>query len=151
MPATAASQLIFFIAAMVVATAVAGMFVTTTINISKDIRRAADAQSKDFNTQVMIINDASAMPYNSTCSTLVVYILNTGSVVIDENSTRIILDGGTYFGRDNMTFTLLDGATEWKTETVLQVTMTNVTLSAGDHTLKVIVQGGKFTTFPFKI
>ena len=150
MPATAASQLIFFIAAMVVATAVAGMFVTTTINISKDIRRAADAQSKAFNTQVTVINDASAMPYNSTCSTLVLYIKNTGSTTIDEKQTSVLING-TYFTRDNMTFTLLDGATEWKDEVVLQVTMSNVTLAPGDYTLKVIVQGGKFTTFSFKI
>jgi archaellum component FlaG (FlaF/FlaG flagellin family) len=150
-PATSASQLIFFIAAMVVATAVAGIFITTTINLAKDMRSAAKEQADEFNTHVTVINDGSAMPYNSTCSTLVVYILNTRSVVIDENSTRILIDGGTYFGRDNMTFTLLDGATEWKAETVLQVTMTNVTLSAGDHTLKVIVQGGVFTTFSFKV
>jgi flagellar protein FlaG len=150
MPGTSASQMIFFIAAMIVATAVAGVFVTTTINLSRDIRNTADDTGTQFNTQIAIINDPSAMPYNDTCSTLVLYVKNIGSTVIGTNSVTILLNG-TYFTRDNMTFQLKDGATGWAKEVVLEITMTNVTLAAGDHTLKIIVQGKESVSFAFKI
>ena len=150
MPATSASQLIFFIAAMVVATAVAGIFITASINLAKDMRSAAQQQDDEFNTQFTVINDPSSMPYNATCSTLVLYIMNTGSTVIDEKSTLVLING-TAYTRDNMTFTLLNGAAEWKNEVVLQITITNVTLASGDYNLKVIVHGAKSTTFKFNI
>lgn len=150
MPGTSASQMIFFIAAMIVATAVAGVFVTTTINLSKDIRDSADRERNQFNTQVTIINDPSAMPYNATCSTLILYVKNIGSTVLGNNTITLLING-TYFTRDNMTFRLLDGATDWKKETVLEITLTNVTLAAGDHTLKLVVQGKESISFSFKI
>ena len=149
MPGTSASQMIFFIAAMIVATAVAGVFITVTINLAKDIRKTADDTGGGFNTQITVINDPSAMPYNATASTLVVYVKNIGSAVIDVNST-VILVNGTYFTKSNMTFSLLDGAKEWKREVVLQITLSNCTLAAGDHSLKIIVQGTESVTFSFK-
>jgi flagellar protein FlaG len=150
MPATSASQLIFFIAAMVVATAVAGVFMTATINLAKDMKGAADDQDNQFNTHFTVMNDPSAMPFNATCSTLVVYLLNTGSSVIDQQFTRILINGTAYTS-DNMTFELLDGATVWNNEVVLKVTITNVTLASGDYQLKVIVQYGVHTSFKFRI
>jgi len=150
MPGTSASQMIFFIAAMIVATAVAGVFVTTTINLAKNIRDTAKDEGNQFNTQITIINDPSAMPYNATCSTLILYVKNIGSTVIGENTVTILING-TYFTKNNMTFQLLDGATEWKREVVLEITLNNVTLASGDHTLKLIVQGKESVSFPFKI
>jgi len=155
MPGTSASQMIFFIAAMIVATSVAGIFITTTVNLAKDLMKEAERQREEFNTHVTIINDESSMPYNSTCSTLVLYTMNTGSTVLNEQGTKILING-TYYTKDNMTFTLLDGATEWKNEVVLQITITNITLASGDYSLKVWVQGAKFAflksaAFSFKI
>jgi flagellar protein FlaG len=150
MPGTSASQMIFFIAAMIVATAVAGVFVTTVISLAKDIRGAADDTDTQFNTQITVINDPSAMPYNDTASTLIVYIKNIGSTVINPMSV-VILVNGTYFTKDNMTFALKDGASEWNKEVVLEITMTNITLSSGDHTIKIVVQGKESVSFAFKI
>ncbi|MBM4248176.1 MAG: flagellar protein G [Euryarchaeota archaeon] len=150
MPGTSASHMIFFIASMIVATAVAGIFVTTVINLAGDIREAADDEAKQFNTQVTIINDPSAMPYNDTCSTLVLYVKNIGSNILGSNTVTILING-TYFTRDNMTFRLLDGATEWGKEVVLEITLTNITLATGDHSLKLIVQGKESVVFKFKI
>jgi archaeal flagellar protein FlaG len=150
MPGTSASQMIFFIAAMIVATAVAGVFITTTINLAKDIRGGAKQQQDQFNTQITIISDPSAMPYNATCSTLVLLVKNIGSTVIDTGTVTVQING-TYFTKNNMTFQLLDGATEWKNEVVLEVTIYNITLASGDHSLKLNVVGKEFTTFKFKI
>ncbi len=150
MAGSAASQMIFFIASMIVATAVAGVFVTTTINLARDIREEADRQGDQFNTQIQVINDASKMPYNATCSTLVVYVKNIGSAGIDFNSVTIILNG-TYFTKNNMTFLLKDGASAWTTGKVLEITLTNVTLAAGDHTMRVWVGTREHVDFAFKI
>jgi archaeal flagellar protein FlaG len=150
MPGTAASQMIFFIAAMMVATAVAGVFITTTINLAKDMKKGGDDIKNQFNTQITVINDPSAMPYNSTCSTLVLYIKNIGSADISQDTVMVALNGS-YFTKANMTFQLLDGASAWKNEVVLAVTIYNVTLASGDHSLMVRVQGIEFTTFKFKI
>jgi flagellar protein FlaG len=150
MPGTSASQMIFFIAAMIVATAVAGVFVTTTINLSKDIQKQAKQQGDQFNTQILVVNDPSTMPYNATCSTLVLYVKNIGSSDIDYTDVIIILNG-TYFTKNNMTFQLKDGASDWKTGVVLEITLTNVTLASGDHTMRVWVGTREHVDFPFKI
>jgi flagellar protein FlaG len=150
MPGTSASHMIFFIASMIVATAVAGIFVTTVINLAGDIRDTADKNVIDFNTQITVINDPSAMPYNDTCSTLILYIKNIGSADINPETVLVALNG-TYFTKANMTWQLWDGADAWRTEKVLEVTIYNVTLAPGDHSLMVRVQGTEFTTFKFKI
>lgn len=150
MAGTAASQMIFFIAAMIVATAVAGVFVTTVINLSKEIRDEADKQKDQFNIRATIINDASAMPYNATCSTLIIYVKNTGSRGLDQNTITILLNG-TYLTKDNMTFAFKDGATSWEPRVVLEITLTNVTISTGDHTLKMWVYTKALDPFKFKI
>jgi flagellar protein FlaG len=150
MPATATSQLIFFIAAVVVASAVAGVFVTTTLNLSHSIRDRTNDRMKEINTRITVINDASAMPYNATAGTLVIYVSNIGKTTLDQNKTLVLLDGNLSTS-DNLTFRLLDNATEWSNEVVLEVTVGNITLSAGDHQAKVIVQYGKSAVFGFKI
>ena len=150
MPGTSASHLIFFIAAIVVASAVAGIFVTTTINFAKDIGAGAKARSNDLNTQITIINDASAMPYNSTAQTLILYVKNIGSTSISPNSTRVLMDGW-WNSTWNLTTRLLDNATAWGNEAVLEVTIGNITLSSGDHRVKVSVAGKEYVEFEFKI
>jgi len=150
MAGSAASQMIFFIAAMIVATAVAGVFITVTINLAGDIKREALIEGEQFNTQIAVINDASKMPYNDTCSTLVVYVKNIGSADIDHTTVTIILNG-TYFTKNNMTFQLLDGASGWKTGVVLEITLGNVTLASGDHSMVVWVGTRERVEFAFRI
>jgi len=150
MPATATSQLIFFIAAVVVASAVAGVFVTTTLNLSHSIRDQTNERIIELNTRIEVINDASAMPYNATAGTLIIYVKNIGTTTPAGNLTRALLDGN-LTASGNLTFRLLDGATEWSREVVLEMTMGNITLASGDHQVKVIPEYGKPETFKFKI
>ena len=150
MPATATSQLIFFIAAVVVASAVAGVFMTTTLLLSNNIRDQVDDKINEINTRVAVINDPSAMPYNSTAKTLVLYVKNIGKTALNEKQTRVLIDGNISTS-DNLTFRLLDGATEWSNPAVLEITVGNITLATGDHRAKVIVQNGKWVEFAFKI
>jgi archaellum component FlaG (FlaF/FlaG flagellin family) len=150
MPATATSQLIFFIAAVVVASAVAGIFVTTTLNLSKNINSQVGDQIDAMNTRLTVINDASAMPYNATANTLVLLVKNIGRTTLAENQTRVLIDGN-MSASDNLTFRLLDGATQWSSPAVLEITVGNITLASGDHRAKVIAENGKSVEFTFKI
>lgn len=150
MPGTSASHIIFFIASVIVATSVASIFATTAIRLSGDIKEQADARTNELNTRVAIINDPAAMPYNSSANTLVLYVKNVGKTVLAEGSTRVFIDGN-YTRSENLTFTLLDGATSWSRETVLEITLHNITLSSGDHRAKVVVSYGKSATLQFRI
>jgi archaellum component FlaG (FlaF/FlaG flagellin family) len=124
--------------------------VTTTLNLSHSIQRQVDDQVNGLNTRIAVMNDPSAMPYNATASTLIIYVQNIGTTVPAENMTRVLIDGNVS-SSDNLTFRLLDGATQWSNEVVLEITVGNITLAAGDHQAKVIVQYGKSAVFPFKI
>ncbi len=150
MPGTSASHIVFFIAAVIVATSVASIFATTVIRMSGDIKEQADARVDEMNTRVAIINDPSAMPYNSSAGTLVLYVKNLGKTVLAEESTKVFIDGN-FTRSENLTFSLLDNATSWSRETVLEITIHNITLSSGDHRAKVVVSYGKSATLQFKI
>lgn len=150
MPTTATSQLIFFIAAIVVSSAVAGVFVGTVIKLSGDIKHKANDIDQTINTQIAIINDPSAMPYNSSANTTIIYVKNIGSTSLDPNATRVLIDGN-YSASDNLTYRLLDNASAWTNEVTLEITIGNLTLSSGDHQAKVVVQYGRSAVLKFKI
>ncbi|MEM2869449.1 MAG: flagellar protein G [Thermoplasmata archaeon] len=150
MPGTSASHIIFFIAAVIVASSVASIFATTAIRMSGDIKEQADVRVNELNTRVVIINDPAAMPYNSSTGTLVLYVKNVGKTVLAENSTKVFIDGN-YTRSENLTFSLLDGAASWSRETVLEIVIHNITLSPGDHRAKVVVSYGKSATLQFRI
>jgi len=150
MPGTSASHAIFFIASLIVATAVAGVFMGTTMRFSNDLKTKGNAYSNQMNTEVTIINDPSAMPYNSTNQTLILYVKNIGSTSLYPNVTRVLIDGN-YSMSNNLTFKLLDGASAWSNEVTLEITVGNCTLTSGDHKAKVIVEHGRYATLAFKI
>lgn len=150
MPGTSASHAIFFIASLIVATAIAGVFMGTSIKFSNDLKTKGNAYSNQINTEVTIINDPSAMPYDSTNQTLILYVKNVGTTSLFPNITRVLIDGN-YSASANLTFRLLDGATSWSNEVTLEITVGNCTLISGDHKAKVIVEHGKSTTLSFKI
>src|SRR5512137_2660613 len=141
MPGTSASHAIFFIASLIVATAVAGVFMGTTVKFANDLKTKGNAYSNEMNTEITIINDPSAMPYNSTNATLILYVKNIGTTSLYVNATRVLIDGN-YSCSDNLTFRLLDGATSWSSEVTLEITVGNCTLISGDHKAKVIVEHG---------
>jgi len=142
--------MIFFIASMIVASAVAGVFMGTSIKFSNDLKTKGNALSNDINTEVTIVNDPSAMPYNSTDLTLKVYVKNVGTTTLAHCLTRVLIDGN-YSSSANLTFRLMDGATAWGNEVTLEIIVGNCTLTSGDHRLKVIVEHGKSSTLQFKM
>jgi flagellar protein FlaG len=150
MASTAASELIFFIASMIVAATVAGALMGTVFNVTNSLNGKGNSIKAELDTQISIINDVAAMPYNATAQTLVLYVKNTGASLLDCNYTRVMTDGN-LTDSNNATFRLLDGASDWNAETVLEITIHNITFASGDHRAKVMVEYGKTATIQFHI
>jgi flagellar protein FlaG len=150
MPATSASHMIFFIAAIVVATAITGVLITTTYKFSDSIEKRGGDIGDQIGTDIEIINDEAAMPYNASNNTLTVYVMNTGSTIINfDNATVIVMINGTFY--DNLTFVLPSGITQWGPNVVITIVVGDVTLPDADYRLKVVVAGGADDKIIFRI
>ncbi len=150
MPASSATQLIFFIASIMIATSLVGVFLTTTHDFASDIQRDTDTRGKDLQTAIKIVNDPDNVPYNSTTGVLTIYVKNTGSVPITNASKSLVLINGTAFSGSDLSIKMLGGALAWYPEETVEMNVT-IALSPGYYDMKVVVQGGKSDTMRFDI
>ncbi len=142
--------MIFFIAALVVSMAIVGTLISTTQRFSDAIEERGAGMRDVLQTDVEVINDPVAMPYNASNNTLTIYIKNTGSTTLPfTNKTVLVMINGTYF--ENLTFVLPPGTQTWGPEIVLTVVVGDVTLPDADYRLKVVVKGGVSDTITFRI
>lgn len=149
MPATSASHLIFFIAAMILAAGLSGVFIASIQELSDSIRSRGEGISEELKSDIEIINDPACMPYNSTNKTLIVYVQNIGKRTLNYKKSIVLINGTAY---TNLTYKLLDGGSEWLPQTTLQITVGNVTLSKNvNYRLKVIVEGKATSVIDFKV
>jgi len=142
---TTSTQLIFFIAAIVIATAAVGVFGTTISKLADQVQVKGDALQGTIATDVSIINDPEDVPTGPTRF----YVKNVGTSTIDKDLTTILIDGEYV----EYTATLLDSATSWKSGDVVEfgVDATEWTPTAGDHILRAIVQNGVWDDLRFRI
>jgi flagellar protein FlaG len=150
MPASSATQLIFFIASIMIATSLVGVFLTTTYDFARDIQRDTNNKGIELQTDIKIVNDPDNMPYNYSTSVLTIYVKNTGSVPITNASKTLVLINGTAFSGNDLVITMLGNATGWFPEETAMINVT-IPLSQGYYELKVVVQGGKFDKISFNI
>jgi len=149
-PSTAASQIIFFIAALIVSMAIAGTLISTTTKYSNDIEKRGSDMGTTLLTDIKIINDPVAMPYNASNNTITLYIQNTGSTIIPfSNQSVHVMINGTFYS--NLTFVLPSGASSWAPQIILTIVVKQVTLPDNDYRLKVVVTGGIYHTITFRI
>ncbi|HID73681.1 MAG TPA: flagellar protein G, partial [Thermoplasmata archaeon] len=93
MPSTAVSQIIFFIASIVVATMVVGGLFVVTQDFTDALEDRGHTNAEKLRTRILIVNDPVAMPYNNTTGELHVYVKNIGMREIGMGSIAILLDG----------------------------------------------------------
>jgi flagellar protein FlaG len=136
---TASTHMIFFIAACVIATALAGVFKLTVDSMVTGIHARRDAMNLELKTDIDILNDPNIVPNNP----LMIYVKNIGTCRLDQNTATIIVDGYPLEPGDyNMT--IIDGGRTWDTQTVLEVEVTHPlygNLAPGDHYIKVTING----------
>ncbi len=139
MPGTAASHLIFFIAALVVSAVAVGVVFQATDNLRQGIEDKSGGIVDSLRRDIDIINDEAAMPYNATNSTLTLYVLNTGKDPLVFPAGVAVLINGT--AANNVTM-YVQGGTVWAPQTVLTLVVGNMGLPTGmDHRAKVIAHG----------
>lgn len=147
MASVSVSQLILFIAAMLVATSVAGLLTNTVDDISEAIEEQGLSTSDDIRSDITIINDAGATQTNNGNVTL--YIKNTGNsdLSTQPKDIDILINGQFVTGIGSGRITLLDGAQVWGEGEVVEIVVdiTGPDINAGENRAQVTVNGGEDT------
>jgi len=145
MAAESTTHIIFFIAAIIVASSMAVVFIGTGGQIADSIGRESDSMRDQLDTRMAIINDPVMMPYNN--GVLTVYVENLGDSAIIPSSLTVILDG-VYI--NNTVYTILGGSGAWGSSTVLQIDIIEE-LAQGDHYVKISTSSGVSESLDFRI
>lgn len=150
MASVSASHLIIFIASLVIAAGVVG---TLTTGVDR-LNTAIDDRSLDVTQQVRmdmaIVSDPGA-EYDSTDDEVSVYVRNTGSqgVPIEPSAVDVVFNGQ-YIGNDDLEIQDANGdANVWRSDQVVNITVTNADINDGDNRLQLSVNEDE-ETFKFR-
>lgn len=140
---TTSTQLIFFIAATVVATATAGIFSGVVSDLTGKAADRARAFGDEITSEVKIINDPTAVV---TSPDTLFYVKNTGTTTLDWYNMTVLVDGVIV----STTKSLLDGETSFRPGAVAQLVY-DPTLAAGDHRVSISMENGVHDELRFRI
>ncbi|SDK85142.1 flagellar protein G [Natronorubrum texcoconense] len=139
------SSLILFIAAMLVAAAVAGTLVTTVTDVSGSIDTHSDGVKEQIDTDFEIISDpGSDAVYDDSSETVSVLVKNTGSTTLASDGSDLdLLVNGEYVTDQVRPEILDDDATSWRRGVVaeLEIEVENGLASGEEHRVTVTVNG----------
>jgi len=140
MAGASVSEMILFIASILVAAAVAGVFIDTVGGLSHSIESQGDATSRSVATDVEIISDAGSQVYDTEGNGNVsLYMKNTGSRELDaRGSTVEVIVNGTYVG--DVSVTPVDGS-GWPRGGVVELEINQTLDSDTEHRVKIVVNG----------
>jgi flagellar protein FlaG len=137
-----ASHLILFIASMMIAASVAGVFTSSIGQLSGALSEQGLDVSSDVRTDVEIISDSgSDAIYDSTNETITLYVKNTGTerLATDPGVLDILVNG--QFATD-YTMTRVDGDGAWQPGTAVRVDIQQSLDTGGvDHRVQLTVNG----------
>lgn len=140
MASVSASHLIIFIASMMIAASVAGVFTDSVGQLSNALSEQGLDVSKDVRTDVEIISDAgSDAVYGG--GTITLHVKNTGTERLGAVPGQLDLFVNGTFVTDYTVTLEPNGGEAWNPGDVVRVDINVGALSAGDHRVKVIVNG----------
>ena len=148
MASVSASHLILFIASMMIAASVAGVFTESIGQLSGAISEQGFDVSKDVRTDVEVISDSgSDAIYDS--GTITLYIKNTGTerLAADPGVLDILVDG--QFVTD-YSVTRADGNGAWRPGTVVRLDIQRTLALGEDHRVQLTVNGDE-EVFEFRL
>ncbi|XRO77378.1 flagellar protein G [Methanocaldococcus sp. 10A] len=95
MASNAISEIVIFVAVLLIAAFVAGILTTSTYKISINIGKKSDALATKLSQDFEIINDPGNIIRNSSAGTTYLYIKNTGKdpIIFTNSSFTVIIDG----------------------------------------------------------
>jgi len=138
------SHTIFFIAAVLVAASLAGVFISLSQDIANEMNERRDRMEEISDSDFIIMNDPAMMPYEN--GNLTVYLKNLSSRMLF-TSPDVFVDGILLTSYD-----VLDGQGNpgWSPSEVLTLSI-GAPLSPGDHHIKVVLSNGVFEEMMFRI
>jgi flagellar protein FlaG len=148
MASVSVSHLILFIASMIIAAGVAGVFTTSVEDLSNAIDERGVQVSDNVRTSIDIISDSgSDNIYDDATNTTTIYVKNTGSQRLNPLPRQIdILVNGEFRTSGDLNITVLsDGNPDtWDTNEVIEIQIDG-NLDVGDHRVLIIVNGDEET------
>jgi archaellum component FlaG (FlaF/FlaG flagellin family) len=121
MASTAVSEMIFFIAAIIVSSAVALTLVEVIDTYAENIGDNASLVEAEMRAKVTIINDPLYVIYDTSDTNLTFYLKNTGTM--DLSIPDIVVSAnGTSRGGDDIWVDLMGNGTRWRPGDVVEVT-----------------------------
>jgi flagellar protein FlaG len=146
--------MILFIASMLIAASVAGVFTTSVDRLSGAIDDQGLQVSDDVRTDVEIISDngTGACVYNCGGNdNLTLLVKNTGSQRLSAQPDQIdVLINGQFQPVSDKHVEVLGDTDTWDRGSVIRMNVTEPGLSSGDHRARVIVNGDE-EDFEFRI
>lgn len=145
MASVSISHMILFIASMLIAASVAGVFTTSVDRLSGAIDDQGLQVSDNVRTDIEIISDngTGACVYNcGGTGNLTLLVKNTGTQRLAAQPDRIdVLLDGRFQPASETEVTVLGDSDTWDRGTVVRLNVSEPELSSGDHRAKVIVNG----------
>jgi len=126
------THVIFFVAAVIVAGMVSGVFIAVTMNVTTSLSNRGDRIKEQLNTDFAVINDPNIIPMIGAY--YIFYLKNIGGVrLTTSNQTFQVFIDGELIGTDNYYFE----NTSIPIDSVTSLYV-NATLTTGDHTLRIV-------------
>lgn len=141
MASVSVSHMILFIASILVAASVVGVFTDSISQVSEAIDQRGMSVSENVRTDIEIISDSgSTAVYDEQDNAITIHIKNTGSERLTARADQIdLFVNGKYQSPDDMEVTLVGGATTWGPGEVAKVRILDQGTLTGDQRVKVIV------------
>lgn len=148
MGSLATSELIFFIATLVISASVVGVLGGQTFHLTQSIGQSSKTVSTTIDSSFKIINDPSDIPYNNG---YVFYIKNTGSAGFDfTNSSVSTILNGTLLSGQEISYSTPSGNGMLVPGQVGDISI-KLSLSPGYYTLVVTLSTGISHSMVFQI
>ena len=136
--------MIFFISAVVVATAVVAVAANGIYDLTHGIEDRGEQVKDEMSTRIVIVNDPSAVPNDP----VLIYVKNIGTTTLNHNYITVFLDGVVV---TDTTLTLSGNRTSfWDPSSLLTISI-DQDLSSGDHTVQVTTENGVSDTLSFRV
>ena len=138
MASVSVSHMIIFIASIVVAAGVAGVFTDSVGQLSDAVSEQGGDIATDVRSDVEIISDSgSDAVYNATAERIRLHLKNTGSARLPPEADQIdVFVNGRY--EVDVQATLIGGGDRWAPGEVVRLDISEA-LDPGDHRVKIIV------------
>ncbi len=148
MGSLATSEMIFFIATLVLSVSVVGVLGGQTAHLTLGMENSAKGTSSLIQTDFQIINDPSHIPYNNG---YVFYIKNTGeNGIIFTNSTLSVLVNGTLVTGSLLKVESPNNSGEIMPSQVGEIVV-NMTIATGYNQITVTLSNGLSKSMEFQI